>query len=154
MKKIRSQELYRYLLQKGVLGCSDEEILAAKKQYRKQYKSQWKRQRLKQKPELRPNFTKKEIETINKAALSKGLTNTNFVRQAALSVANKKEIIANKDSLLTILQKVSMAGVILANKKSDLHFDPELKEADILLQESEQLLMKYLGYDFQDTLSL
>lgn len=151
MFKIRSQELYRYLLQKGVLGRSDEEIREAKKEYRKQYKRKWKRQQLKQKPELRPNFTKRELDCIAKAAKAKGLTNTNFIRQAALSAANQTEIIANKEALLIILQKVSMSGILLTNKKANLLFGTELQDAELLMQESEHLLMKYLGYDFKDT---
>ena len=148
MNKIRSQELYRYLLQKGVLSCSDEVIKEAKQQYRKEYKRKWKRSQLKQKPELRPNFTKAELQAITKAAKARGVTNTDFVRQAALSQAHKMEFIANKDALLTILQKVSMAaGILVANKEPTFVYGTELSEADTLLQESETLLMQYLGYD-------
>lgn len=147
VNKIRSQELYRYLLTKGVLGCSDEVIKEAKQQYRREYKRKWKRSQLKQKPELRPNFTKTELQAIAKAAKARGVTNTDFVRQAALSEARKTEFIANKDALLTILQKVSMAGILVANKGTTLVYGTELTEADALLRESETLLMQYLGYD-------
>lgn len=145
--KIRSIELYQYLLHKGVLGAADEVINDCKRQYRKEYKRNWKRNRLKQKPELRPNFTKTELQAIVKAATAKGVTNTDFVRQAALSEARKTEFIANRDALLTILQKVSMAGILVANKGTTLVYGTELIEADTLLRESETLLMQYLGYD-------
>lgn len=147
MKKIRSQELYAYLINKGVLGRSEDEIKLAKKQYRKEYKRKWKRAQLKQKPELRPNFTKKEIERIAISAKARGLTSTNFIRQSALSLSTQSNLVSNKDKLLIILQKLSMAGIKVSNKKASPFYDSEIGEADNLLQECEKLLMTYLGYD-------
>jgi uncharacterized protein (DUF1778 family) len=147
MNKIHSQELYTYLLNNGVLGYSDEIIKAAKKEYRKEYKRKWKRAQLKHKPELRPNFTKKELESISKAAKARGLTNTNFIRQSAIVEASKTSLIANKEQLLLILQKVSMAGILVANKHTAIPDYNDLNDADTLLKNAEQLLMTYLGYD-------
>lgn len=147
MNKIRSTELLKFLQLKGVLGGSDIDIKNAKQQYRAEYKRKWKQARLKIKPELRPNFTKKEIESISKAAKVRGLTSTNFVRQSALSLASNKTLIPNQDKLLTILQKLSMAGIKISNKKGNPFYDTDVKEVDDLLQETEKLLMTYLGYD-------
>jgi hypothetical protein len=147
MKKIRSSKLYEYLLFKGVLGAPDEIIANTKKEYRKEYKRSWKKARLKQKPELRPNFTKSELATITKVATVYGLTNTDYIRRSALAHASKTNLITQKDKLLTILQKVSMAGILVNNKGYSFSQFPELQEADALLKESESLLMAYLGYD-------
>jgi len=147
MKKIRSSKLYQYLLFRGVLGASDEIIANAKREYRKEYKRNWKKARLKQKPELRPNFTKAELGAISKVANAFGLTSTDYVRRAALSQASQTVLIAQKDKLLTILQKVSMAGILVHNKGCSFPQSLELQEADTLLKESESLLMAYLGYD-------
>ncbi len=147
MKKIRSTELFNYLNNKGVLGRSETEIALAKKEYIKKYKRDWKRNRLKKKPEIRPNFTPKEYELITNASKARGLTKPDFLRQCGLTVASQTDIISNKDKLLVILQKLSIAGIKVSNKKSSPFYDSEIKDADNLLQECERLLMIYLGYD-------
>lgn len=151
-KKIRSENLYRHLLQKGVLFAPDEVIKEEKRIYRKLYKRNWKRNQLKEKPELRPSFTKSERKIIENAAKNRGLTPTAFVRQSAIAQAENKAVIANKEMLMLILQKVSMAGILVAGKKATHLFGSELIDADKLLLDSESLLMEYLGYGVQDTI--
>lgn len=140
--KIRSKALWAYLNELGVLTQGEEAIAIAKREYRKQYKREHKRKRIKK--EVRPLFSPKEYEALSVRANLFNLCPTSYAREVIMQAQQVTKLIPNRDELLSVLQKVSIA-VIASNTLERLHELPQL------LIEAEAQLLKYLGYDFQNT---
>lgn len=146
MKRIRSIPLYRYLLEGGYLAQSDEVIAMAKKQYRRDYKRRWKKNKRNLKTEIRITFSKTELIHIRSRASQLKTNPTDFARQAVIASSKQEFIIPGRETLQSILQKISMSAIILENEASNSTQGNELQDASQYLQEGEKLLMEYLGH--------
>ncbi len=74
--KIRSRNLYLFLVEKEVLDKGEQALKEAKAEYRRIYKRTWKKNIVVKKKELRPAFTLKEHNAIQLKAIEFGLTPT------------------------------------------------------------------------------
>ncbi len=134
--KIRSKPLFAYLCSTGAIHGTEETILAAKRHYRALYKKKWKQQRIKCK-EVRPIFNLKEFDLLTIKARKAGLKPATFARQVILQAIDKNTLIPQKETLLQVLQYLSIACIELSKTsipKSTL--DP--------LEKAEQMLLKYI----------
>jgi predicted DNA binding CopG/RHH family protein len=134
--KTRSNGLYAYLLQSGVLHGTVEDIAFAKVQYRKMYKRQWK-QRRRPRKEIRIEVTLKDFQAIKTAASIAKLKHTTYVRMLILSSLGIKQLIPHKQVLLNALQLISMAVIAMANKSQSRQLLEQLTNA-------EQILLNYV----------
>ena len=145
MRKVRSKALWKFLLEKGVLEGTEEEIQQAKREYRKQYKREWKLRRLKQK-EIRPSFTIKEYQAIQQVAEKAGLKPTGLARQLLLAHSEGNTFIPNRDILLQVLQNISIVAIHLVKQF------PKEDDYTLLIEKAEQLLLTYLfTSDYQNS---
>ena len=145
MKKVRSKALWKFLFEKGVIpNGTEEEITAAKKEYRCIYKREWKQRRLKQK-EIRPSFTLKEYQAIQQVATKAGLKPTGLARQLLLSRSEGNAFIPNRDILLQVLQNISIVAIHLVKQCPKEDYTK-------LIEKAEQLLLNYLfNFDSQNS---
>lgn len=135
--KIRSKELYQYLLLSDVLHGTKEEIAQAKREYRRVYKRQWKKRRRPRK-EIRIEFTLREFGDIKVRSFELGVSQTAYARNVILSSIGSPHLIHNKDQLLKVLQLISMATI--GSAKNTI---PIWQLSEQLLQ-AEQMLLQYL----------
>lgn len=141
--KTRSKALWKYLFEKGVLEGTDEEIAEAKAEYRRQYKRMWKERRVKVK-ELRPCFTLKEYDLIQKTAKQTGLKPTTFARELLLAQSGNTDFIPNKGMLLQALQYITIVAIELSKNTTD-------KTSIEIIEKAEKLLLNYLFHrDIED----
>ncbi len=138
MKQIRSKKLRQYLNERGALNGTEEEIAAAKAEYRRLYKREWKKSQQMPKKELRPGFTLKQYKELQLKARELNLSPTSLLKDLALGVIDPKHI-PNSDQLLTILQLISMSAIEFSKKR-----DGDMSSTE-LLQKAEQLLIHYLN---------
>lgn len=106
--KIRSEKLWQYLSNAGVLNGSKEEISKAKMDYRRKYKWEWSQNRKSLEREIRPFFSIKEYMDIKVKAFEVGLHPTQYLKELALVAIATKQIAPNKDILKKVLQKITM----------------------------------------------
>jgi len=135
--KIRSRNLYAYLLDSGVLHGSKEDIVSAKQEYRRKYKQQWKQQKRPRK-EIRIEVTLKQYEAIKTKAMELELPPTTYCRSAILAAIPIRHDIPYKDKLLKILQFVSRIAIATNN-----HSLP-LWQVCELANQAETILLNYL----------
>ena len=109
--KIRSRNLYLFLVEKEVLDKDGQAIADAKAEYRRIYKRNWKKNILVKKKELRPAFTPKEYTGIRLKALELGLTPTGFIQKTALESIQQATLIPQREKLLKILVVYQFIGV-------------------------------------------
>lgn len=135
--RTRSTALYQYLLSVGVIRASKEDIAQAKAQYRKLYKKQWKA-RHRPRKELRIEVTLKQLADIKVKAASANMRHTTFARAIILLALKEPLPLFHRDTLLQILQQISMATILLSrshpNRVQILH----------LVQQAETSLLQYL----------
>jgi predicted DNA binding CopG/RHH family protein len=135
--KTRSTALYNYLLASGVVGGSKEDIALAKAQYRKLYKKQWKALHRPRK-EIRIEVTLKQLAAIKAKAATAGMRHTPFVRAILLVALNEPLPLLHRDTLLQILQYVSMAAIQIARNGNRA-------QALRLVREAETALLSYVS---------
>lgn len=133
--KIRSKQLFLYLLEKNIDFQDKEALAQAKSEYRRLYKKKWKTGAKKSK-EVRPTFTESEYEELCKRAELLGLLPTTYVRELVITNQENRELIPNRDQLLQILQYISMSLIAL-NKQ-------DIREANILIEKAEIELITYI----------
>lgn len=133
--KIRSKQLFLYLLEKNIDFQDKEALAQAKSEYRRLYKKKWKTGAKKNK-EVRPTFTEYEYQELYKRAELLGLLPTTYVRELVLSSQENRELIPNKEQLLKVLQCISMA---LINHQKCTN-----EEIKTLLEQAEESLIVYL----------
>jgi len=131
--KARSPKLAQYLEDTGALYGSPEDIARAKIAYRKEYKASHKKQNAKKWHELRPQFSSQDYACIQHKAYDAGLAPTAYLK--AIAINYDTGIVPHRDTLLHILQIVSMATIQL---------EKENHPGAQALFEAEQLLMEYL----------
>jgi hypothetical protein len=132
--KIRSKALYDYLLLSNVLTGSPETIARAKQEYRRLYKRQWKHQGRQQK-EIRFSVTLRQFATIKAKAQAMSIGHTTHARNIVL--ASIQQPITHNNTLLAVLQAVSMAAITIEQGKPI----PSVYE---LLRNAELMLLQYL----------
>jgi len=136
--KVRSQALFAYLQQAGVLNETLEAIALAKKDYRRLYKTRWK-QRKQPLKEIRFEVTSKQYQAIKANALFNKLKPTAYCKNEILSIIETTPIIPQRDMLLQVLQLVSMA---VNGLRKDCGHDLETAG---LLGQAEKLLLTYVS---------
>jgi len=135
--KTRSKALFTYLQQTGVLGGTPEAIALVKKQYRALYKKQWKKQQQSWK-EVRISFTIEQYQMITFAAAQCAQKTTVYARTIILSTVENRPFIAERETLLQVLQLLSLAINAAQRNDSSIH------KITQLLAHAEQLLLTYL----------
>jgi|GEM_PF-1263096 len=138
--KIRSRNLYEYLLQSGALRGSEDDIAFAKQEYRRKYKQQWKKISRPRK-EIRIEVTLKQYEAIKIKAMELELLPTTFSRSAILASTLIKHYIPYKDRLLKILQFISRIAIATSNQSLSAGQVCELAS------QAENMLLLYLKSD-------
>jgi hypothetical protein len=136
--KTRSTALYQYLLSAGVIGGSKEDIALAKAQYRKLYKKQWKA-RHRPRKELRIEVTLKQLADIKVKAASANMRHTTFARSILLFSLNEPLPLFHRDTLLQVLQYISMASIHITRN------NPNRVQVLRLVQQAEAALLQYLN---------
>ncbi len=137
MKRIRSKKLYEYLLNKGVLNGTPEEIELAKQAYRKSYRNAWMKGKAMLTKEVRIMYTLKEYRDLKVYAKAIGTSPTALCKTLTRSVIQNKHIIPQKEQLQELLQGISMTLNIAFKQGADLKL---LEELQII----ETKLMDYL----------
>ena len=132
--KIRSKALFAYLSEVGVLNGTPEQIAYAKLQYRKRYKQNWKQQKQPHK-ELRIELALKQFNAIKTKAEQMAIGHTTYARNIVL--ASIDEPTTPPDTLLVVLQAVSMAAIAIEQGKP-VHAVHEL------VRKAEITLLQYL----------
>jgi hypothetical protein len=135
--KTRSAALYNYLLASGVIGGPKEDIALAKAQYRKLYKKQWKA-RHRPRKEIRIEVTLKQLAAIKAKAATANMRHTPFARAILLVALNEPLPLLHRDTLLQILQYVSMATIQIARNGNRA-------QALRLVREAETALLSYVN---------
>jgi hypothetical protein len=135
--KTRSTALYNHLLAAGVIGGSKEDIALAKAQYRKLYKKQWKAKHRPRK-EIRIEVTLKQFAEIKAKASTANMRHTTFARAILLVALNEPLPLLHRDTLLQILQYVSMAAIQITRNGNRL-------QALRLVREAESALLEYVN---------
>ena len=130
--KIRRNALYQYLLKSGVLHGTEEAIALAKQEYRKIYKRQWKLRKRPRK-EIRIEFTLKEFGNIKAKALESGSTHTAYARAVILSSIGSAPQIPHKQTLLKVLQIISIAAIASARNIPSWQLSEQLTQAENML---------------------
>ena len=131
MAKVRSKRLYQFLIDRGALNASKEEIMKVKAEYRKLYKKAWKKKRNVPRKEIRPCFSLKEYLDIQVKAHELGVCPTRYVKQVVLSGLHGKALVPHTNVLKKVLQLLGIAQ----NSYGD---------AVASLPEAEKLLFEYL----------
>jgi hypothetical protein len=134
---MRSRALYAYLLEAGVLNGTPEEIDSAKCNYRKLYKKRWKQQQ-QQRKELRIEVTITQYEAIKLQAHNYLLSPTAYARNTILESLGAGRCIPAKETLLEILQLISVAVIAFGQSPSN-------QTMSELIQRAETLLLTYLN---------
>lgn len=134
---MKSRALHDYLVSAGVVGGSDAEIALAKAQYRRLYKKRWK-ERSRPRKELRIEITLRQFAEIKAKAASANMRHTTFAR-AILLHSLGAPLPPLRDTLLRILQHVSMASIRIARN------DADRMRATRLLEQAETALLEYLN---------
>jgi hypothetical protein len=132
--KIRSNALYQYLLEADVLNGSQEAIARAKQDYRKRYKRQWKQQAQQQK-EIRFSITVKQFAAIKAKAQASALGHTTYARNVVLAAID--QAVAPNDTLLAVLQSISMAAIAIEQGK-------QIQSVYEMVRKAELTLLQYL----------
>ncbi|QTE35863.1 hypothetical protein J3L18_22325 [Mucilaginibacter gossypii] len=135
--KTRSALLYQYLLSAGVIGKSEEDIARAKAQYRRLYKKAWKAKHRPRK-ELRIEVTLKQLADIKVKAASANMRHTTFARSILLLSLNEPLPLFHRDTLLQVLQYISMASIQITRS------NPNRIQILRLVQQAEAALLQYL----------
>jgi hypothetical protein len=107
MRKIASAGLWKYLDELGVLEKgSNEEIKAAKKQYRLKYFIEYRKQYRKKKPEYSVYYSREsgEHNRIIQAARKHNLSPTSFIRLSSLAYIDNKYIVPNQEQVAHLEQ--------------------------------------------------
>lgn len=142
MRKIHSKKLFKFLLDKGVLDGPEEAIQEAKREYVRLYKKEWKLRNTRQK-EIRISLTVKEFTALQKLAEGTGLKPTTLVHDLAISAIENKPFIADRDTLLEVLQLIGMAYM-------NIYQNTPNSDAENYLLQSESLLVHYLNRHVKD----
>jgi len=132
--KTRSNALYQYLLKADVLSGPKEAIALAKQDYRKRYKRQWKQQARQQK-EIRFSVTPQQFAAIVARAQASASGHTTYARSVVLAAVDLPA--APNDTLLSVLQAISMAAVAIEQGRP-VHSVYEL------VRKAELMLLQYL----------
>lgn len=130
-KHIRSKALFEFLQVRNLLDGSSEAVLEAKREYFRQYRRNWKKRQNPFKKELRPVFSQKEFQEIRLKAYELGLSPTGYVKQLVRKFTLSKPVIPEMSTLLSILQKISMAATS--------------SKYQLLLLEAEKELLQYIN---------
>ncbi len=103
MKRLPKENgMWAYLDSIGVLeNGADEEIKAAKREYRKSYFKRYKRNQRIAKPEFIVNFSKEngELEIVIKAAKRHQMTMSNFLRSAVFAYLQRTYLVPNRNEV-------------------------------------------------------
>ena len=133
MRKIASPGLWNYLNELGVLEKgSDEEIKAAKKQYRLKYFIEYRRQYRKNKSEYSVYYSKQngEHNRIIQAAKKHNLTPTAFIHLSSLAYIDKQYIVPNQEQVTRLEQLLADCLneiKVLVSRKERFFWDKEQK---------------------------
>lgn len=138
--KIRSRNLYNFLVEKGVFDKGEEAIKEAKTEYRRIYKRTWKKNIIVKKKELRPAFTPKEHNDLIIKSRLLGLSPTAYIQKLAIDALGQTTILPHREKLLKILQLVGISQNLIQNHRYSYPFS----QADEYLKEAELLLLEYL----------
>jgi hypothetical protein len=95
-------DIWEFLEQKGVLEKgTDEEIKAAKKEYRKQYLLAYKRWQRENKPEFSVYFSKErgEFQKIKRAATEHRMTIPAFLKKAVFAYLDKTYVVPDREAV-------------------------------------------------------
>lgn len=138
--KVRSKALLQFLMDRKLLGASEQEIVQGKREYRKLYKAEWKRNRQKPVRELRPQFTLKQFVELKAIASGLGYKHpTKYLKQLALSQVSGMPLVKNPDVLRQALQHIGIAISLGAQKSNPQAIQERITEVEkILLQYVEQ----------------
>ena len=140
--KVRSKDLWNYLLQSGALESQDEAIIQnAKRIYRKMYKRDWERKNRNIR-ELRIRFSFKQMNEIARHSKLFNLNCTSYAKEVILTSQENRIMIPCREELLGILKDVGMAINILSEK-------PDAK-VQTLLYKAEIQLIDYLNLGSDD----
>lgn len=142
MKKVRSESLYLYLKEQGVLESTPEVIEEAKRNYRRKYVQAWKRNRPKLRKEIRYSVTQKQYFELKVRAIESGLLPTEFAKDSMLSSVANKPNIPNRQMLESILQSIGIATSLCQHKDRYGNISPVQVEQYLL--KAETALLKYL----------
>lgn len=130
--KVRSTKLWEYLKERGLLEASPEDIAKAKADYRRMYKKVWKQNKI-PKRELRPGFTLREYSEIKIRAKEMHLTPTAYIKLLTLNSIANKATIPQRELLLAVLQRVSIAAIAVMKDESKRHIEEYVSNAETLL---------------------
>ncbi|MBW4888455.1 hypothetical protein KXQ82_01960 [Mucilaginibacter sp. HMF5004] len=133
--KIRSKPLYQFLLDADVLHGTKEAIVQAKRNYRTQYKRAWKRQSRPRK-EIRFEVTLKQYGIIKARARKYNQRPITYARNVIIAEEEGTHLIADRDTLLRVLQLVSMATNALSTNS--------ILSVSKLLETAETTLLEYI----------
>lgn len=142
--KIRSQKLFAFLKEKGVLEGTDEQIKEAKRAFRKQYKDDWKKFHRLKRREISSLFTSVEYEVIRTEAKRVGLPPATYVRQTILAVISNNPPLVDRQKLLKALQLIGMSNISLSLATTPVSL-PIVSEHVEQLSEAEQILLAILN---------
>ena len=102
----RSDKLWLFLQESGVLDVGDEKLIEeAKKRYRKQYKIGHKQIRRKSHPEITFCLSKREIKKLEKQASLSGLSKPRFVKDLVESFLSGREYVPKLESSPEMMRK-------------------------------------------------
>ena len=140
--------LQSYLEETGVLvSGSEEDIQAAKQEYKKRYQAEYRRKRRTTHPETTVRLTKEEWDRFSEEAKRHHLTLPKFIRQSALAYLNQTYLVPDKQAVARIEQLLSLARTdiqIIAKHMRELNFDA-LSRAYLSLSERYTHLEKKLS---------
>ena len=89
----QTSKLYAYLEKTNVLSGTDEDIRAAKREYRRRYQAAWRKAKRAANQEITVTFSQQELRTITQAAKRHRLARPRFVKLAALAYLNNSFVV-------------------------------------------------------------
>jgi hypothetical protein len=142
--RVRSQKLFAFLEQQGVLEGSEEQISEAKKRFRKLYHKEWRARRQKKKG-LRPIFTPEEYDAVRSHSKRIGMRPYSYAREVILHSLSGNQVI-NKTPLLKVLQLIGMTGIALSKAEHPVS-GYVISESINQLFQAEQILLSLLNHN-------
>jgi hypothetical protein len=124
-----------WLAQEGMLARSEEEIKAAKREYKRMYKRESKKRQRLAKKEYRPLFGKDEVRMIQAAAKEHGKAVSTFIHDAALAYIAQVFIVPHPDQVRAIersLARIYMDIRSIKDRMEKRSGNPRLDMLEIL----------------------
>lgn len=108
MKKVSSKtKLYQFLTERGLLiNGSDEEILAAKREYRKAYLATYRKNYRNKKRHFAVILSEDELRIITQSAKKHGIKLPSFIKQAALGYLTNSFVIIEPFAVLELKHNI------------------------------------------------